>query len=59
MLGMIILAGLTKIIIISILIGLIPASIAHSKGHNFFLWWIYGSAIFIIALPHSLMVHFK
>jgi hypothetical protein len=43
-------------VIAIILIGLIPAAIASSKGYNFFLWWLYGSAIFIVALPHSLLI---
>lgn len=44
------------ILIVAILIGLIPAAIASSKGHNFILWWLYGAAIFIVALPHSLLL---
>ena len=44
------------ILIFAILIGLIPAAIAQSKGRNFIAWWIYGAAIFIVALPHSLML---
>jgi hypothetical protein len=38
------------------LLGLIPSAIAARKGHNAFLWWLYGSLLFIIALPHSLLV---
>jgi lauroyl/myristoyl acyltransferase len=38
------------------LLGLIPAAIAHSKGQNFAMWWIYGAAIFIVALPHALFI---
>lgn len=45
-----------EIFLIAILIGLIPASIARSKGRSFVGWWIYGAAIFIIALPHSLLL---
>jgi hypothetical protein len=45
-----------EILIIATLLGLIPAAIAVSKGRNFFLWWIYGAAIFIIALPHALVM---
>jgi hypothetical protein len=45
-----------EILIIAVLIGLIPAAIASSKGHSFVLWWIYGAALFIVALPHSLML---
>lgn len=43
-------------IVLVILIGLIPASIAKSKGRSFGLWWIYGMALFIVALPHSLIM---
>jgi hypothetical protein len=44
------------IIILAVLIGLIPAAIAQSKGRSFVLWWLYGAAIFIIALPHALLL---
>ncbi len=37
-------------------LGLMPASIARSKGRNFVPWWIYGSLLFIVALPHSLIM---
>jgi hypothetical protein len=45
-----------EVFIIAILLGLIPAFIAQSKGRSFVGWWIYGAAIFIIALPHSLIM---
>jgi hypothetical protein len=45
-----------EIIIIAIVIGLIPAAIAQSKGHNFGAWWLYGACLFIVALPHSLLL---
>jgi hypothetical protein len=45
-----------EILILAILIGLIPAAIAKGKGRNFVAWWIYGSLLFIIALPHSLLM---
>ena len=44
------------IFIITLLLGLIPALIAQSKGKSFILWWIYGALIFIVALPHSLIM---
>jgi len=43
-------------LIAAILLGLAPAAIAHSKGGNFFLWWLYGAAIWIIAFPHALLM---
>ena len=45
---------LDTLVSIAILLGLIPAVIAHKKGYLFWLWWLYGAALFIIALPHSL-----
>lgn len=44
------------ILLIAIIIGLIPAVIANSKGRSFILWWVYGAALFIIALVHSLLI---
>jgi len=48
--------GMMGILIFAILLGLIPAMIAKSKGRHFVLWWLYGSALFIVALPHSILV---
>jgi len=45
-----------EVILLAALIGLIPAMIAQSKGRSFALWWFYGAMIFIIALPHSLII---
>ena len=45
-----------EIIVIAALIGLIPAMIAKNKGKSFGLWWLYGAALFIIALPHALIM---
>ena len=45
-----------EILILAVLIGLIPAAIAQGKGKSFVLWWIYGAAIFIVALPHALIM---
>jgi hypothetical protein len=45
-----------EILIIAILIGFIPAAIASSKGRNFVAWWLYGAALFIVALPHALLM---
>jgi hypothetical protein len=42
--------------ILAILIGLIPATIAHKKGYNFFLWWVFGASFFIIALPWAIIM---
>ena len=45
-----------EILIIAVLIGLIPAAIAKSKGRSFGLWWLFGAALFIVALPASLII---
>jgi hypothetical protein len=44
------------IILVAILIGLIPAAIASSKGRNFLVWWIYGALLFIVAIIHALVM---
>jgi hypothetical protein len=48
--------GLILVLIVSILLGLIPAFIAQNKGRNFVLWWIFGAAFFVIALIASLVI---
>lgn len=45
-----------EILLLAVLIGLIPAAVAQSKGRNFFLWWLYGAALWIVAMPHSLLL---
>ncbi|MBB4191794.1 cation transport ATPase [Rhizobium aethiopicum] len=45
-----------EVLIIAVIIGLLPAAIAQSKGRSFVLWWFYGAAIFIVALPHALLM---
>lgn len=44
-----------EILILAILLGLIPATIAHNKGYSFLGWWILGSLLFIVALPIMLV----
>ena len=45
-----------EILVVAVLIGLIPAAIAKGKGHSFGLWWFYGAMLFIVALPHALIM---
>lgn len=45
-----------EVFVIAILIGIIPAVIAQNKGQSFMLWWFYGAALFIVALPHALLM---
>ena len=45
-----------EVLSIVLIIGIIPAMIASSKGRSFFLWYIYGVLFFIIALVHSILI---
>jgi hypothetical protein len=38
-------------------LGLFPAFIAHGKRRPFVLWWLYGTLLFLIALPHALLLN--
>jgi hypothetical protein len=44
------------ILILAAFLGLIPAAIARGKGKSFLLWWLYGWMLFIVALPHALLM---
>lgn len=43
-------------LVVAVLLGLIPAAIAKGKGHSFGPWWLYGTLIWIVALPHAILV---
>jgi hypothetical protein len=45
-----------ELFLIAALIGVVPAAIAKSKGRSFALWWAYGTALFVLSLPHSLII---
>jgi hypothetical protein len=45
-----------EILILAALLGLIPAAIASKKGRSFALWWFYGAALFIVALPMAIIM---
>jgi hypothetical protein len=45
-----------EFLFIAAVIGLIPAAIAKSKGHNFFTWWLFGFLLWIVAMPCSLFL---
>lgn len=45
-----------SLLFVYVLLGLIPALIVKGKGRNFFLWWFYGFAIFIVAIIHALVI---
>ena len=44
------------LLILALLLGLAPAFIAHGKGRNFLLWWIYGVVLGPVALLHAMML---
>lgn len=45
-----------EVFLLAVLLGLIPAAIAHGKGRSFVGFWIYGALLFIVALPHALLI---
>ncbi|HDI3023510.1 TPA: zinc ribbon domain-containing protein [Cronobacter turicensis] len=45
-----------EILLVAVVLGVIPALIAHSKGRSFIAWWFYGFLLFIVALVHSLVI---
>ena len=44
-----------EILLLAMVLGLIPAAIARSKGRSFFGFWFYGTLLFIVALPHAIL----
>ncbi len=45
-----------EFLVLATLIGILPGAIAASKGYNFVVWWFFGAALFIVALPCALML---
>jgi hypothetical protein len=43
-------------LLLALCIGVIPGFIAQSKGRSFIGWWLYGAALFVVSLPHSLLI---
>lgn len=43
-------------LLLAVVLGLIPATIAHYKGRSFGAWWVYGTLLFIIAFIHSILM---
>jgi HEAT repeat protein len=37
-------------------LGVIPAWIAERKGRSGLGWWLYGTTLFVVALPHALLL---
>jgi RNA polymerase subunit RPABC4/transcription elongation factor Spt4 len=45
-----------EFLIVAVVLGFIPGLIARGKGRSFGLWWLYGFLIFVVALPHALLL---
>ncbi len=39
-----------------VILGLIPAFIARSKGRKFYDWWFFGAALIFVALPAAMLI---
>lgn len=44
-----------ELLLLAVLLGLIPATIAQRKGYGFGDYWIFGALLFIVALPVALL----
>jgi hypothetical protein len=44
------------VVILAAVLGTIPGAIAQKKGYGFIEWWLFGAALFVVALPASLIV---
>lgn len=44
------------LLILAVLLGIAPGLIAHGKGRNFFLWWLYGVVLGPVALLHAILL---
>lgn len=44
------------LLILAVLLGIAPGLIAHGKGRNFLIWWIYGVFLGPVALLHAILL---
>ena len=44
-----------EIIAAAVVAGLIPAFMARATGRSFIFWWVYGTVLFPLALPHAII----
>jgi hypothetical protein len=44
------------LVVLAVVMGTLPGWIARRKGRCFVDWWLYGTALFAVALPHALLV---
>jgi len=43
-------------LLMAMLLGVITGSIAQKKGESFLIWWMFGTLLFIVALPLVLLM---
>lgn len=48
-----------EIVFFMIMLGVITGIVASMKGRSFFLWWIYGALLFIVAIIHIALLPSK
>jgi hypothetical protein len=47
------------LLIVAMLLGLITGAIAQKKGDSFLAWWLFGTFLFIVALPMVILMEGK
>jgi hypothetical protein len=52
-------AYLFVLLLFGMLLGVITGAIAQKKGSSFFAWWLFGTLLFIVALPMVLLMDAK
>ncbi len=45
-----------KVLLVAAVIALLPAYIAHRKGHSFLIWYAYGVIFWLLAVIHVLVL---
>jgi hypothetical protein len=46
---------LLQLLALAAVLGLVPAMIGYRKGRKLLVWWLFGTLLFIIALPAPLI----
>lgn len=47
--------AIVNVLLAAMLLGIVPGAIAAYRGGNFWTWWAFGVALFIVALPLAFM----
>lgn len=45
-----------EVLFFAAILGVLVGMIAKSKGRDFFVWWLYGTLLFIVAIVHVLII---